>query len=184
MTGESSKPRTGPVLDHLGPKGIDLLSGKLFAYAAKLTDDQGQCEDFVQEAMKALLTKKMSDFEHERSIYAFARKVVYNKWVDWVRSRYRQHNYESAEDVVGRLPATDVGVDIIAQVRLGKILGPEAVANPRIQAFVLYIVFEFSYEDIAVHLKTTPGNARKLASRGRKEAEAILRSRGYGRDRV
>jgi RNA polymerase sigma-70 factor, ECF subfamily len=149
---------------------IEPVRPKLHAYCLKLTGSVFDAEDLVQEALlRGFAATARGDFhrptERVGNISAYLARVASNLWIDGQRRRAREP-----------LVASDVPV---AQAHENAPLTPaagaalfERVAPQERAAVVLKDVFDFSLDEIANILSTTPGAVKSALSRGRAKLAA------------
>ena len=141
------------------------LRPELYRYCRHLTHNPWDAEDLAQDTMaRAFVTlgRLFSDLPEPR---AWLFRVASNLWIDRVRrAQIELLHRESAqsEPVHGELPLPEPQASREAAATLLALLSPQQRA-----AVVLKDVFEFSLEEIATVLETTPNAVKAALHRGR-----------------
>jgi RNA polymerase sigma-70 factor (ECF subfamily) len=134
---------------------------RLLRIAARVLDDPAEAEDVVQQAWLRL-HRTQTDIE---SLPAWLTTVTTRLCLDRLRARIPVPVAEVVVAEAAPDPAEDFAlaetVGVALQVVLDRLTPRERVA------FVLHDSFGFEFSTIAAILDTTPGTARKLASRAR-----------------
>lgn len=143
---------------------IEPLRPKLHAYCLRLSGSVWEAEDLVQESLlRAFAVMGRGDLHGEHSRFdkpqAYLTQIATNLWIDRLR-RQRREILEPLEGAAENAPSAVV--TRAAGAALFDRTSPQERA-----AVVLKDVFDFSLEETAEILATTPGAVKAALSRGR-----------------
>lgn len=143
---------------------IEPLRPKLHAYCLRLSGSVWEAEDLVQESLlRAFAVMGRGDLHGEHSRFdkpqAYLTQVATNLWID----RLRRQRREVLEPLEG--PAENAPSAVVTRAA-GAALFDRTSPQER-AAVVLKDVFDFSLEETAEILATTPGAVKAALSRGR-----------------
>ena len=144
---------------------IEPLRPRLHAYCLKLTGSVFDAEDLVQEALlRAFASTARGDAfrggDMIRNARAYLSRIATNLWLDEQRRARREPPGDGAE--LASEPLEAAMITPAAGAALFERTAPQERA-----ALVLKDVFDFSLEEIATILSTTPGAVKSALSRGR-----------------
>ncbi len=143
---------------------IDELRPQLYRFCRNLTRSPYDAEDLVQDALaKAFLTAG-GVFDRIENPRAWLFQIASNVWIDRVRR---------AREMVGEFPEIAAPVIPVRETReaAGTLL--TQLAPQERAAVVLKDVFDFSLEEIASVLSTTPNSVKAALHRGRGKLENL-----------
>ncbi|MEO7422247.1 MAG: sigma-70 family RNA polymerase sigma factor [Ornithinibacter sp.] len=159
---------------------------RLLRIAGRVLGDPTEAQDIVQQSWLRL---HGTDADVE-NLPGWLSTVVTRLCLDRLRARTPVPSESSeALAVAGRVRAPDPAVDPADQVALADTVGialrvvlDRLTPGERV-AFVLHDTFGFEFTTIAAILDTTPGAARKLASRARAKVRVVPAEGEHGLDR-
>lgn len=138
------------------------LRPALYQYCRHLTRDVWDAEDLVQETLARAFVTLGTMFSSLPEPRAWLFRVASNTWIDQVRrSRFEQLQVEARVDAAG-VHLHDPQANREAAGTLLALLSPQQRA-----AVVLKDVFDFSLDEIAAMLETTPNAVKSALHRGR-----------------
>ena len=145
----------------------------LLAVAFRILGSDADAQDIVQEAWTRYAT---ADLSGVRNVAAWLTTVVTRLCLDALR-RARERPHEPAELPV---PAADVAGPEDVALLAGELTEAmtvvvTALTPPQRVALILHDVFGTPFEEVAHILETTPGAAKKLASRARARLRGPVR---------
>jgi RNA polymerase sigma-70 factor, ECF subfamily len=163
VTDETAKTLRRAWFDYLDT--IEPVRPNLHAYCLKLTGSVFDAEDLVQEALlRAFAATARGDAFRGRDMIQNARaylcRIATNLWLDDQR-RARRESTRHVVDQAGE-PREAAVITPAAGAALFERTAPQERA-----ALVLKDVFDFSLDEIAAILSTTPGAVKSALSRGR-----------------
>ena len=149
---------------------IATLRPSLHRYCARMTGSVMDGEDVVQEALFDAY-RKLDKFDESRPMKPWLFRIAHNRCIDFLRRRGVRHEAEVAAAVPDTTesakPALDTG---IAVEHLVLMLPPKERA-----CLLLKDVFDYSLEEIAELVDSTPGGVKAALNRARtKLAESAL----------
>jgi len=148
---------------------ITHLRPKLHRYCARMTGSVLDGEDVAQEALFQAY-RKLHSFDDRRPMAPWLFRIAHNRCIDFLRRRGVQIEAETAvlaPDFVP--PVNPVGPD------LGRAVEHLVMAlPPKERACVLLKdVFDYTLEEIAELVDSTPGGVKAALSRGRAKLDAL-----------
>ena len=156
--------RYGAFLD-----GLAALRPRLHRYCARMTGSAMDGEDVMQEAVFEAY-RKLEQFEPGRELAPWLFRIAHNRCIDFLRRRGVREEAEAAvaePDVV--LPAEPAGSALgAAMERLVLHLPPKERS-----CVLLKDVFDYSLEEIAGLVDSTPGGVKAALNRGRGKLGAL-----------
>jgi RNA polymerase sigma-70 factor (ECF subfamily) len=138
----------------------------LLAVAFRILGSEADAQDAVQEAW---IRFARADVNHVANVPAWLTTVVTHLCLDFLR-RSRQYAQETAEAL--EASADDAGGPEEIALLAGELTDAMAIVldeltPPQRVALILHDVFGTPFDEVAHVLSTTPGSAKKLASRAR-----------------
>jgi RNA polymerase sigma-70 factor, ECF subfamily len=148
---------------------IVYLRPKLHRYCARMTGSVLDGEDVVQEALFHAF-RKLDSFDESRSLEPWLFRIAHNQAIDFLRRRRAQQEAEwdaavvdSVEPAVPDVPALRYAIEHLV-----------TALPPRERACVLLKdVFDYSLQEIAELVESTPGAVKAALNRGRSKLAAI-----------
>jgi RNA polymerase sigma-70 factor (ECF subfamily) len=148
-------------------ESIANLRPRMHRYCARMTGSALDGEDVMQEAMfEAYL--KLGSFDATRPLAPWLLRIAHNRCIDFLRRRQAQRDAEAqaeARTLVHPSEAVGKGVDRAIE-RLVIALPPKERA-----CVLLKDVFDYSLEEIADLVNSTPGGVKAALNRGRGKLE-------------
>jgi RNA polymerase sigma-70 factor, ECF subfamily len=142
------------------------LRPALYRYCRHLTHDAWDAEDLVQETLSRAFVTLGTVFSNFPEPRAWLFRVASNTWIDQVR-RSRLERLQAAANVDDGAPQLqDPRANREAAATLLALLSPQQRA-----AVVLKDVFDFSLDEIASMLETTPNAVKGALHRGRERLD-------------
>ena len=171
-------PESGTGLDSLGLfdaryagflESLADLRPRLHRYCARMTGSVMDGEDVIQEAVFEAY-RKLDQFDGGRALGPWLFRIAHNRCIDFLRRREVRQEAEAAvaePDVV--LPVEPAGSALgAAMERLVTQLPPKERS-----CILLKDVFDYSLEEIADLVDSTPGGVKAALNRGRGKLEAL-----------
>jgi RNA polymerase sigma-70 factor (ECF subfamily) len=143
---------------------FEKLRPELYRYCRHLTRTPWDAEDLAQDALMRAFVQLGTMFHEVPNPRAWLFRVASNLWIDRVRRRDLERTValpQPAEDAPEHRGPREVAGSILSQ------LAPQERA-----AVVLKDVFDFSLEEIADTLGTTPGAVKAALHRGRTKLQS------------
>jgi RNA polymerase sigma-70 factor (ECF subfamily) len=142
------------------------LRPELYRYCRFLTRNAWDAEDLVQDALARALVTLGCLFQQVENPRAWLFRVASNLWID----RQRRAREETGREVSAAAPRSD-RLSVEGREAAAALIGQ--LAPQERAAVLLKDVFDFTIEETAVILTTTPGAVKSALHRGRgKLAEA------------
>lgn len=139
------------------------LRPRLHRYCARMTGSVLDGEDVVQEALFHAF-RKLDSFDESRSLEPWLFRIAHNQAIDFLRRRRAQHE---AEWDAGFVDSVEPTVPDVLAVRHA-IEHLVVALPPRERACVLLKdVFDYSLQEIADLVESTPGAVKAALNRGR-----------------
>jgi RNA polymerase sigma-70 factor (ECF subfamily) len=147
---------------------VEPIRPKLHAYCLRLSGSVWEAEDLTQECLlRAFAVMGRGDLHGEHSRFdradAYLCQIATNLWIDRLR---RQRREAPALDTGSTEAASVAAGPAIVTPAAGRVLFERASPQER-AAVVLKDVFDFSVDETADILATTPGAVKSALSRGR-----------------
>lgn len=165
---QPSRLLTTPVREpwHRFLEEVEGLRPELYRYCRYLTRSPWDAEDLVQDTLARAFVSLGCTFQELASPKAWLFRVASNQWMN----QMRRHRELLDDDLLARRAALAAGAAELADARLTREAAGTLVALLAPQeraAVVLKDVFDFSLEEIAEALSTTPGAIKAALHRGR-----------------
>ena len=155
-------------------------SGRLFRVAFRITGNEADAEDVVQETFLRVLRHR-SKLSEVRDYRVWLVRIAWNLVLDRKRRAKTRPQVDDFEDVVRVLPTSELSAEkrVITEQRHGRILALiDTLPAREREVLLLSAVQELSTVEIALVLDTTESTIRSRLYRARHALAALLDQEG------